>query len=167
MMQRWVASPLSSSSFLAASRMTGAAAWISRKGAVQWTASMASHCFGVILWIMPSQVKPAQQMLRMLCCADWAATQVIGLQCRHTADREMSATFHRGMGSCEDSVPALLIRMSIVPKASTVALTHRAGKSSAVTSPAREMASPPCERISAATCSTVWNCERVPGCNNP
>ncbi len=66
-----------------------------------------------------------------------------------------------------DSVPALLIKMSTVPKASTVALTHRAGKSSAVTSPAREMASPPCERISAATCHTVWKCEQVSGWQPP
>lgn len=59
MMHRCKASPLSSSSFLAASRITGAAAWISRKGAVQCTASIASHCFEVILWIMPSHVNPA------------------------------------------------------------------------------------------------------------
>ena len=78
-----------------------------------------------------------------------------GVQGYHPTGRKMSATFHCGIGLCLDSVPALLIRMSIVPKASTVALTHRAGKSSAVTSPAREMASPPCERISAATYSTA------------
>ncbi len=46
----------------------------------------------------------------------------------------------------------------MVPNASTAAFTQRCGNSSAVTSPASEIASPPCSRISFATWTRpcVW-----------
>jgi hypothetical protein len=63
--------------------------------------------------------------------------------------------------------PALLIRMSIPPKASTVALTHFPGKSSAVTSPETAIACPPALRISSATCHKTYlvtnGCKMRPG----
>lgn len=48
-MQRGRGRPAAAISRLAASRMCGAAAWMRRKGAVQCTASMASHCLPPIL----------------------------------------------------------------------------------------------------------------------
>ena len=63
MMQRCVAWPCSSNSFLAASpHYWRGRSWMRRNGAVQCTASIASHCFCDILCSMPSHVNPARNV---------------------------------------------------------------------------------------------------------